>query len=56
MYPVELDFFGERSTVDDKIFYLEVNEMAYYYNEPSHTFSEYLLVTGYSSTKCIPAN
>jgi IMP dehydrogenase len=30
--------------------------MAYYYNEPSHTFSEYLLVPGYSSTNCIPAN
>lgn len=30
--------------------------MAYYYNEPSHTFSEYLLVPGYSSTKCIPTN
>ena len=30
--------------------------MAYYYSEPSHTFSEYLLVPGYSSEKCIPAN
>ena len=30
--------------------------MAYYYNEPSHTFGEYLLVPGYSSTNCIPAN
>lgn len=30
--------------------------MAYYYEEPSHTFSEYLLVPGYSSAKCIPAN
>ena len=30
--------------------------MAYYYNEPSHTFGEYLLVPGYSSTDCIPAN
>ena len=30
--------------------------MAYYYNEPSHTFSEYLLVPGYSSTNCIPTN
>lgn len=29
--------------------------MAYYYNEPSHTFSEYLLVPGYSSSKCIPS-
>jgi len=30
--------------------------MAYYFNEPSHTFSEYLLVPGYSSTECTPAN
>ena len=30
--------------------------MAYYYSEPSHTFSEYLLVPGYSSSACIPAN
>ncbi len=30
--------------------------MAYYYPEPSHTFSEYLLVPGYTSEKCIPDN
>ena len=30
--------------------------MAFYYKEPSHTFGEYLLVPGYSSTNCIPAN
>ena len=30
--------------------------MAFYYNEPSHTFSEYLLVPGYSDERCIPAN
>ena len=30
--------------------------MAFYYDEPSHTFSEYLLVPGYSSKECIPAN
>ncbi len=30
--------------------------MAYYYDEPSRTFSEYLLVPGYSSTECIPDN
>ena len=30
--------------------------MAFYYTEPSHTFGEYLLVPGYSSTNCIPAN
>ncbi len=28
--------------------------MAFYYSEPSHTFSEYLLVPGYSSEDCIP--
>ncbi len=28
--------------------------MAYYYPEASHTFSEYLLVPGYSSADCIP--
>ena len=30
--------------------------MAYYYPEPSHTFSEYLLVPGYTSAECVPAN
>lgn len=30
--------------------------MAFYYSEPSHTFNEYLLVPGYSSSECIPAN
>ena len=30
--------------------------MAYYFTEPSHTFSEYLLVPGYSDENCIPAN
>ena len=30
--------------------------MAFYYSEPSHTFSEYLLVPGYTSPECIPAN
>lgn len=29
--------------------------MAYYFKEPSHTFSEYLLVPGYTSEECIPA-
>ena len=28
--------------------------MAYYYTEPSRTFSEYLLIPGYSSEDCIP--
>ncbi len=30
--------------------------MAYYFNEPSHTFSEYLLVPGYSSSECMTNN
>ena len=30
--------------------------MAYYFNEPSRTFSEYLIVPGYSSAECTPAN
>ena len=30
--------------------------MAFYYSEPSHTFSEYLLVPGYTSPECVPAN
>jgi IMP dehydrogenase len=30
--------------------------MAFYIEEPSRTFSEYLLVPGYSSVDCIPAN
>lgn len=34
-----------------KIFY-----MAYFYTEPSHTFSEYLLIPTYSSENCVPSN
>ena len=30
--------------------------MAYFYEEPSHTFGEYLLLPGYSSAECLPAN
>ncbi len=30
--------------------------MAYFFPEASHTFNEYLLVPGYSSAECIPAN
>ena len=29
--------------------------MAYIYPEPSHTFSEYLLIPGYTSEECIPS-
>lgn len=30
--------------------------MAFYFEEPSRTFNEYLLVPGYSSSQCIPAD
>lgn len=30
--------------------------MAKFINEPSHTFNEYLLIPGYSSSECIPSN
>ena len=30
--------------------------MATYFTEPSHTFSEYLLIPGYTDENCIPAN
>ncbi len=30
--------------------------MAHYCNEPSHTFSEYLLIPGYTSEACVPGN
>ena len=30
--------------------------MAFYYTEPSRTFNEYLLIPGYTSPDCIPAN
>ena len=30
--------------------------MAFYYSEPSHTFSEYLLVPGFTSEECVPDN
>ena len=30
--------------------------MAHYVSEPSRTFSEYLLIPGYTSEDCIPAN
>ena len=29
--------------------------MAYYYEEPSRTFGEYLLIPGYSSAENVPA-
>lgn len=28
--------------------------MAYFYDEPSHTFNEYLLIPGYTSAECTP--
>ena len=33
-----------------------VEHMATFITEPSHTFSEYLLIPGYTSEKCIPDN
>ena len=30
--------------------------MAFIYEEAAHTFSEYLLVPGYSGVECVPAN
>ena len=30
--------------------------MAIIFNEPSHTFGEYLLIPGYSSKECVPTN
>ena len=30
--------------------------MAFYYNEPSRTFNEFLLIPGYTSEECVPAN
>ncbi len=30
--------------------------MAFFYDEPSHTFGEYLLIPGYTSADCIPDN
>lgn len=37
--------------------YFEIGEiMAYFFEEPSHTFDEYLLIPGYTSAECVPAN
>ena len=30
--------------------------MAYFFEEPSHTFDEYLLIPGYTSAECVPSN
>ena len=30
--------------------------MAYYYQEPCHTFNEYLLIPGYTDENCVPQN
>ena len=29
--------------------------MAFIYDEPSHTFGEYLMIPGYSSCECVPS-
>ena len=31
-------------------------QMAFIYEEPSHTFGEYLLIPGFTSADCIPSN
>ena len=33
-----------------------INNMAYFFDEPSRTFNEYLLVPGFSSAECTPEN
>ena len=33
-----------------------MSKMARFFDEPSHTFNEYLLVPGYSSKECVPTN
>jgi len=43
---------------EEKIYLLprmDVKTMAYYFEECSHTFNEYLLVPGYSSAECVAA-
>jgi IMP dehydrogenase len=35
---------------------LRRKKMATFITEPSHTFNEYLLIPGYSSSECIPTN
>jgi len=34
----------------------ERRAMAFYFDEPSRTFNEYLLVPGYSGSNCMPAD
>ena len=48
--------------MDSELIFFQSNEhkevfpMAYYYQEPCHTFSEYLLIPGYTGENCIPSN
>ena len=60
-YSILCDFLFDKSTFFYYYIlqYLKEKEgikLAFYFSEPSHTFGEYLLVPGYSSDKCIPAN
>ncbi len=60
-YSILCDFWFDKSTFFYYYIlqYLKEKEgikLAFYFSEPSHTFGEYLLVPGYSSDKCIPAN
>jgi IMP dehydrogenase len=50
---LQLKQFGGRI---EKISYKGRIKMAFIYDEPAHTFSEYLLIPGYSSSQCIPDN
>ena len=40
----------------NKIMKIRRHTMAFYFEEPSRTFSEYLLIPGYSSAQCIPSS
>src|SRR5699024_2232385 len=55
--PLQCGF--ERVIIDtitnDSCFENRRKAMAFYYEEPSRTFSEYLLIPGYSSAECIPS-
>lgn len=59
MFPLYLPLFLAIIVKIYNRFYISLPKedmMATYINEPSHTFNEYLLIPGYSSCECIPAN
>ena len=58
-YPDEKGYFGKYGGCyisPELAAAMEEITEAYYFKEMSHTFNEYLLVPGYSSSECIPAN